>query len=826
MRINYPDGSSEHFSYDHAGRLSVLTDAEGNRTAYDYDNDSKPTIRYNALGDAFQYRYDLAGRLKTLVNENGDSYTFEYDERDRLIREIGFDGKMTRYTYNPASELIREEEYASENIDMRTRPLRTITYHRDRIGRIRQKDSHLEGGEILSTHYRYDKLNRLIQAHNAHSELRFGYDHNRLVKEQLIHLDKPLSSGTSRLQSKDVAAQITEHRYDVLGNRIQTILPTGEILNRLYYGSGHLHHINLDGTALADIERDALHRPIERTIGKLNTQFQLDPLGRLKQQIAQPNSHNKADPAVLIGRRYQYDTTGNLVRTDDQTNGSRDYTYDALGRITQSEDEHYRYDPAHNLTDGSRIGGNRLTQYQGTNYRYDPLGNLIEKQLHDGEIQYYRYNADNQLTEAEIHRPGQNAVLYRYRYDPIGRRIAKVHQDGNEIQYLWDGSRLLQEYCKDRTYTYVYTEDRNYEPLAQVITYNGSDKAREILYYHNDQIGIPREMTDEEGNIVWSGDYSGWGKLTQEGRLKMDIHQPFRLQNQHYDEETGLHYNFFRYYDPEIGRFTQQDPIKLLGGESLYRFANNVQTWTDVFGLSGIPIFGISDNAARNLENQFQAERFKHIRAQRQAAQKSGNNQCATGVGVLFGRHMAQLSKDPKCKNVHQFQGTLADSRNATLAVTGVGGAAVVTTAAAAPELIPLAARGVNVLSKSSAAQAWTSLSAVEKSVGISAALSGTTQIMQNGRVNACAFGVDMVTGGAGSGLTKLGSQAGLSVGSGAMSDYMCQGKSIKETFQGVPGNIYGTAAGHHLGNAGAGTVSSTLMGEFVKDQANKKLPK
>ena len=683
------------------------------------------------------------------------------------------------------------------------------------------KDSHLEGREILSTHYRYDKLNRLIQAHNAHSELRFSYDHNRLVKEQLIHLDSPIVSGTSRSQSKDVAAQITEHRYDVLGNRIQTILPTGEVLNRLYYGSGHLHHINLDGTTLADIERDALHRPIERTVGKLNTQFQLDPLGRLKQQIAQPNGHNKADPAVLIGRSYQYDTIGNLICTDDQTNGSRDYTYDALGRITQSADEHYRYDPAHNLTDESRIGGNRLTQYKGTSYRYDPLGNLIEKQHNNGEIHHYRYNADNQLTEAEIHHPGQNAVLYRYRYDPMGRRIAKVHPDGNEIQYLWDGSRLLQEYRKDRTYTYVYTEDRNYEPLAQITTYNGSDKAREILYYHNDQIGIPREMTDQEGNIVWSGDYSGWGKLTQEGRLKLDIHQPFRLQNQHYDEETGLHYNFFRYYDPEIGRFTQQDPIGLAGGESLYRFANSVQTWIDVFGLSGIPIFGISDNAARNLENQFQAERFKHIRAQRQAAQKSGNNQCATGVGVLFGRHMAQLSKDPKCKNVHQFQGTLADSRNATLAVTGVGGAAVVTTAAAAPELIPLAARGVNVLSKSSAAQAWTSLSAVQKSVGISAMVSGTTQIMQNGRVNACAFGVDMVTGAAGSGLTKLGSQAGLSVGSGAISDYMCQGKSITETLKGVPGNALGTAAGFGVGKTGAGDISQALINEATKQSIN-----
>ena len=588
MRTDYPDGSSKHFSYDHAGRLSVLTDAEGNRTAYDYDNDSKPTVRYNALGGAFQYRYDTVGRLKTLVNENGDNYTFEYDERDRLIRETGFDGKMTRYTYNPAGELIREEEYASGNIDVRTRPIRTITYHRDRIGRSRQKDSHLDGGEILSTHYRYDKLNRLIQAHNAHSELRFGYDHNGLIKEQLIHLGSPLASGISRSQSKDVTAQITEHRYDVLGNRTQTILPTGEVLNRLYYGSGRLHHINLDGTTLADIERDALHRPVERTIGKLHTQFQLDPLGRLKQQIAQPNGHNKADPAVLIGRRYQYDTIGNLVRTDDQTNGSRDYIYDALGRITQSADEHYRYDPAHNLTDGSRISGNRLTQYKGISYRYDPLGNLVEKQQNDGKIQHYRYNADNQLTEAEIHCPGQNAVLYRYRYDPIGRRIAKVHPDGNEIQYLWDGSRLLQEYRKDRTYTYIYTEDRNYEPLAQITTYNGSDKAREILYYHNDQIGIPREMTDEEGNIVWSGDYSGWGKLTQEGRLKLDIHQPFRLQNQHYDEETGLHYNFFRYYDPEIGRFTQQDPIGLMGGGNLYVFAPNNQQWIDPLGLNSL----------------------------------------------------------------------------------------------------------------------------------------------------------------------------------------------------------------------------------------------
>ena len=113
-------------------------------------------------------------------------------------------------------------------------------------------------------------------------------------------------------------------------------------------------------------------------------------------------------------------------------------------------------------------------------------------------------------------------------------------------------------------------------------------------------------LTNAGGNVVWSGDYSGWGKLTQESRLKLDIHQPFRLQNQYYDEETGLHYNFFRYYDPEIGRFTQQDPIKLTGGESLYAYAPNVQKWIDFSGLESFNLqsFGISERAASNLYNQ------------------------------------------------------------------------------------------------------------------------------------------------------------------------------------------------------------------------------
>ncbi|GLS24614.1 RHS repeat-associated core domain-containing protein [Marinibactrum halimedae] len=63
------------------------------------------------------------------------------------------------------------------------------------------------------------------------------------------------------------------------------------------------------------------------------------------------------------------------------------------------------------------------------------------------------------------------------------------------------------------------------------------------------------------------------------------FHQPIRFQGQYHDEETGLHYNRFRYYDPAIGQFITQDPIGLLGGSNNYRYAPNPISWTDPWGL-------------------------------------------------------------------------------------------------------------------------------------------------------------------------------------------------------------------------------------------------
>jgi RHS repeat-associated protein len=130
-----------------------------------------------------------------------------------------------------------------------------------------------------------------------------------------------------------------------------------------------------------------------------------------------------------------------------------------------------------------------------------------------------------------------------------------------------------------------------------------------VSYYHCDQIGTPRELTDEQGAVTWSATYKAWGRVEKEqsykglslaasdGEITSDYassqaaksqqtHQPLRLQGQYHDDETGLNYNRFRYYEPEAGRYVSPDPIGLLGGVNSYAYGPNALGWFDPLGLS------------------------------------------------------------------------------------------------------------------------------------------------------------------------------------------------------------------------------------------------
>ncbi|HFD6127255.1 TPA: RHS repeat-associated core domain-containing protein, partial [Salmonella enterica] len=86
------------------------------------------------------------------------------------------------------------------------------------------------------------------------------------------------------------------------------------------------------------------------------------------------------------------------------------------------------------------------------------------------------------------------------------------------------------------------------------------------------------------GNIVWEAGYQVWGNLTHEKETR-PVQQNLRFQGQYLDRETGLHYNLYRFYDPDIGKFISGDPIGLAGGINLYQYAPNPLSWIDPLGL-------------------------------------------------------------------------------------------------------------------------------------------------------------------------------------------------------------------------------------------------
>ncbi|UXN36548.1 RHS domain-containing protein [Avibacterium paragallinarum] len=216
----------------------------------------------------------------------------------------------------------------------------------------------------------------------------------------------------------------------------------------------------------------------------------------------------------------------------------------------------FQFDPAHNLIEreSERIQTNQVSAYQGMTYHYDEFGNLSQRILNDGEVQTHHYDVKDKLVEVVIQKPNQTIETWQYQYDVLGRRIGKVRLENGEIlaesqvEFIWDGSHLVQEieYKTDRTFTYIYSHPNSYEPLAQLAFAKDNESPTACYYYHNDQIGIPRELTDEQGKLCWYANYSGWGKVKEEYDLTEEkfIHQPFHLQNQDVDKETGLNHYF------------------------------------------------------------------------------------------------------------------------------------------------------------------------------------------------------------------------------------------------------------------------------------------
>ncbi|ACX86202.1 RHS protein [Pectobacterium parmentieri WPP163] len=210
--------------------------------------------------------------------------------------------------------------------------------------------------------------------------------------------------------------------------------------------------------------------------------------------------------------------------------------------------------------------------------------------------------------------------MARYGYDALGRRTRKTVTWGDsgkqeETRFLWEGFRLLQARQADRTESYLYDPTIWWSPLARITQQPGAPDG-DIRWFNTELDGAPLEMTDAEGAVRWSGDYGSFGAVngqTQDSEGlrhgKQAESQSLRYAGQYADEETGLHYNLFRYYDPTVGRFTTQDPIGLAGGINLYQYAPNPLTWIDPLGLACTKGFNRKNNIASKWVNKLSGKK-------------------------------------------------------------------------------------------------------------------------------------------------------------------------------------------------------------------------
>ena len=111
-----------------------------------------------------------------------------------------------------------------------------------------------------------------------------------------------------------------------------------------------------------------------------------------------------------------------------------------------------------------------------------------------------------------------------------------------------------------------------------------------LARYQCDHLGTPQVLTDRDSGIVWNAEYRAWGMAKESIRTasgSVELRNPIRFQGQYHDPESGLHYNRYRYYDPEVGRFVSKDPIGYAGGLNVHQYAPNPVEWVDPLGLSG-----------------------------------------------------------------------------------------------------------------------------------------------------------------------------------------------------------------------------------------------
>jgi RHS repeat-associated protein len=626
--VDSPDTGMTAYEYDAAGNRIAAIDARGIRTDYFYDALNRLTdISYpdSTLDVSFDYDSGPNGsdRLTRMTDRLG-TVAYDYDARGNLLNErriIGTDQYTTSYAYNAANRLeqitypsgmtivhtldaagrISAIGSGSETLLSNVRyepfgPIAAFDYGNGlRYSAIHDQDYELDQlssgsglewalthdpvGNILSISdsssdpgnqvYRYDELHRLETAQGDYPDEAFEYDSN----------GNRMRFGNSEVDEVYAYAPDSNHllaydswtlNRDAMGNRTEKFDSggTGQIYS--YADHGRLTNMVLtngvDGSTTANYQYDGRGQRSLKTAGGQTSHFVYGPDGNLLGEYPAGSTGVTTEyvylhglPVAVHGRRAEWiqdpgselivdngapgtSSTGSWqARTGPQNYGS---DYLLAGKATARS---YRWS-------ASPAGAN-----------YQVFAWWSDKKNQSGDVNYtIAYGDSEKDSVIKSHKTGggQWQLLGSYH---AGEGPDYVEVSSSSNKFVADAVRWVEIV----------------EPVLQL--------TESTHFIHFDHLGTPRQVSTADQTVIWRWDSKPFGDLPADPDPDGDSQRfelNLRFPGQYYDAESGLHYNYFRMYDPAIGRYLESDPIGLDGGLNTYAYVhNNPANYSDPFGL-------------------------------------------------------------------------------------------------------------------------------------------------------------------------------------------------------------------------------------------------
>ena len=642
-KVTQPDGSYVQYSYDNAHRLWKINDGLGNRIEYTLDNmgnrvaeaayDPSNTIvrahtrvmdalnrlfkdvgGTNPTGQVTQNGFDANGNIAAILDPLGRTTTQEFDALNRLTAvKDAFNGTSnpTSYQFNRQGALTQVTDPTGlstsytvnghgETVAQVSPDTGTTTFTFDPASNLASKTD----ARSVSATFTYDELNRVTQITYPDETVNYSYD--------------SCTNGVGRLCSITDRTGTTNYAFDLWGrvtSKSQTVASLTQTIGYAYNSSGQLTTITTPSGRQV-VYAYSNNRPVSIAVDSVNVldSVSYEPFGPNggwkwgNSTPSVPNTHTRifdldfrttrvtsdlpaSGSQPYFDRQVGWDNQSRVASITDVANSALTsaFGYDALDRLTSASQGSNSWGYSYNGI-GDRLtttvnasttnyayatGTHRLQTLSGAqskSFSHDGAGNTTS----DGGTTWTYAGNNRPLTAGSL-----NVLI-----NALGQRVKK--DNGSAVtRFVFDeAGRLWGEYDSSGALIQetVWLDDL---PVA-TLRPNGS--STDMFYVHPDHLGTPRAVTrpsDNQFRWKWDNTEAFGNSSVDENPSSLGVFSyNLRFPGQYYDAETGKHYNYFRDYDPAIGRYIQSDPIGLGGGPNTYAYVGGMPLiHFDIWGL-------------------------------------------------------------------------------------------------------------------------------------------------------------------------------------------------------------------------------------------------